>query len=56
MTELERVLKGLDAHKRSDCRDNACPYAPEPHCMRNLIEDAIGLLKKLEELDKEEEA
>ena len=45
MTELEKVIKGMEACIKGDCRENACPYALDNVCRKSLAIDAISLLK-----------
>lgn len=47
MTKLEKVIKGLEACIKHDCRENACTYGNMSHgCMTALHSDALELLKE----------
>lgn len=45
MDKLVKVMKGLEACIKGDCRENACPYALENECRKSLESDALELLK-----------
>ena len=51
MADREKVIQGLNAHKNGDCTEN-CPYYSddEDGCLRNLIDDALELLKEQAEI------
>lgn len=48
MDKLAKVMKGLEACIKGDCRENACPYALENECRKSLERDALELLKAQE--------
>ena len=48
MTDLEKVIKGLECCIKGDCRENACPYALDNACRKSLAIDALSLLKAQE--------
>ena len=49
MTKLEKVIKGLEACIKRDCRENACTYGNMSHgCLNALYTDALELLKERE--------
>lgn len=44
--DINRVIKGLEACIKRDCRENACPYGNMSHgCLNALYSDALELLK-----------
>lgn len=45
MDDREKVITGLEACIKGDCRENACPYALENQCRNSLERDALELLK-----------
>ena len=51
MTELEKVIKGINCHIKKDCRENACPYACVYACEFVLLNDALELLKEYKRQD-----
>lgn len=48
MDKREKVINGLEACIKVDCRENACPYALENECRKSLEMDALELLKAQE--------
>lgn len=54
MTDLEKVVLGLSYHKDGNCfaSDNnevGCPYWKDSFCSQHLCQDALALLKNLNE-------
>jgi hypothetical protein len=46
MDKLAKVINGLGACIKGDCRENACPYALKNECRKSLEMDALELLKE----------
>jgi len=51
---MEKVIKGLEHHYGGcEQNDEICPYWQEENCGRQLIRDAMALLKEQEDLNNE---
>lgn len=52
MSDIEKVLKGLEAHENSLCETDElepCPYWSDTQCSSRLLADARALLEKQQE-------
>lgn len=56
MTNVEKVIKGLECRKNSNCKDCLfksrieCPYFHVEDCRKAVFDDAISILKEQQKL------
>lgn len=50
MTDLEKVIKGLECLISNEVPCEGCPYYGSGYCLRNIAKDAMALLKEQPEL------
>lgn len=48
MTDIEKVIKGLEVHTGVYTVCKGCPYQEQGRCQYLLMEDALNLLKEQE--------
>ena len=53
MTEREKVIKGLECCSQENCDGIDCPYSLNYMCFKQMGEDALALIRELEDAVKE---
>jgi hypothetical protein len=53
MNKREKVIKGLECCKEENCNGIDCPYSMNYMCFPQIAEDALALIRELEDAVKE---